>query len=173
MTDSAELQQSYDLLRMEEKQYQATYRHLINMREMRHDFRQHLLSINEFAQTGQIDKLKEYIAPLIKAVEKKPFQICENQALNAIVSHYDSIAKEQGVRILCGIHLEEALPVNEADVCSVVGNLLENDNLVSFQVLKYLCLYGCTCNIRSPDCNRSVVVCQQNFIKGNGRTYLV
>ncbi len=126
MTESAELQQSYDLLRMEEKQFQVTYRHLMDLKEMRHDFRQHLLIISEYIETGQIEKLKEYIAPLVQSVEKKPIQRCENQAVNAIISHYDTLASEQNVRVLWGVHLDENLPVSEADICRVIGNLLEN-----------------------------------------------
>lgn len=109
-----------------EKQYQLTYRHLMDLKELRHDFRQHLLIISDYARTGQTDKLMEYIAPLMESVDKKPLQICENQALNAIISHYDTLAKEQNVRVLWGIELGEKLPVSEADVCRVIGNLLEN-----------------------------------------------
>ncbi|MBQ1412543.1 MAG: GHKL domain-containing protein [Clostridia bacterium] len=126
MTKSAELQRNYDLLRMEEKQYQLTYRHLMDLKELRHDFRQHLLIISDYARTGQTDKLTEYIAPLMESVDRKPLQICENQALNAIISHYDTLAKEQNVKVLWGIELGEKLPVSEADVCRVIGNLLEN-----------------------------------------------
>ena len=50
----------------------------------------------------------------------------KNIPLNAICSHYYYKAHEYGIRILWGIDLEEQIPINETELCSVIGNLLDN-----------------------------------------------
>ena len=55
MTERAELQQSLDMMQMVEKQYQQTRRYLNETSNARHDFRQHILVIEEYLQSGEYD----------------------------------------------------------------------------------------------------------------------
>ncbi len=127
MTETAQLQQNYDILQMEEKQYRSTLRYLEETRTLRHDFRHHLLMIEELAEKNETEKLLEYIRPFIQKTEntnqKKYFQ---NPVLNAVASHYIELAKEQDTLLMWGIDLPEKIPFKESDICSVLGNLLEN-----------------------------------------------
>ena len=126
MTETAQLQQSYDILKMEEKQYRITQRYLQETSQLRHDFRHHLHVILEYAENGQKEDLLAYTKPLAEIVDKPVKSICKNIPLNAICSHYYYKAHEYGIRILWGIDLEEQIPINETELCSVIGNLLDN-----------------------------------------------
>ena len=126
MTETAQLQQSYDLLKMEEKQYGITQRYLQETSQLRHDFRHHLHVILEYAENGQKDELLAYAKPLAEIVNKPVKSICKNIPLNAICSHYSYKAHEQGIKILWGIDLDEQIPISETELCSVIGNLLDN-----------------------------------------------
>ena len=126
ITETAQLQQSYDLLQMEEKQYQKTLRYLHETSNARHDFRQHIHVIEEYLQAGEYDKLKEYIAPISDSINHSHKVICKNQALDAIANHYDEVAKSQEVTIYWNIKVGETLPIKESDMCAVIGNLIEN-----------------------------------------------
>ena len=126
MNEKAELQNSYDLLKMEEKRYQQTLYYLRETRNARHDFRQHIYVIEEYLQAGEIEKLKDYIAPLYQAAKRTHKIICDNPALDAIASHYDEAAREVAVTIYWHLKVGEKLPVKEADLCAVLGNLVEN-----------------------------------------------
>lgn len=126
MTERAELQRSLDLFQMEEKQYRKTRRYLQESSQLRHDFRQHILIINDYLKQGQTDKLDEYLAPLVEHISQRHKAICENQAVDAIASHYDEVAKSQEVTISWAIDLGDDLPVKESDMCAVMGNLVEN-----------------------------------------------
>lgn len=126
MTERAELQRNLDMMQMIEKQYQHTRRYLSETRNARHDFRQHILVIKEYLQTGEYDKLKEYIAPISESVDHPQKLICKNQAVDALANHYDEVAKSSGVTLYWNIKTEETLPVKESDLCAVIGNLVEN-----------------------------------------------
>ena len=126
ITKTAQLQQSYDLLQMEEKQYQKTLRYLNETSNARHDFRQHIHVIEEYLKAGEYDRLKEYIAPILESVNISHKIISKNQALDAIANHYDEAAKSQEVTIYWNIKVGETLPIKESDMCAVMGNLVEN-----------------------------------------------
>ena len=126
MTERADLQRSLDFFRMEENQYRKTRQYLQESSQLRHDFRQHILLINEYLKKGQTYKLNEYLAPLVEHISQRHKAICENQAVDAIASHYDEAAKSQEVSINWSIDLGEDLPVKESDMCAVMGNLVEN-----------------------------------------------
>ncbi len=126
ISETAQLKYSYDLLKMEEKQYHQTLRYLQETRNARHDFRQHIHVIQEYLEAGETEKLKEYIAPLYQSVNRTHKMICSNAALDAIASHYDEAANARQVKVYWNIKVGEKLPVKESDLCAVVGNLVEN-----------------------------------------------
>ena len=126
LTEKAHLQQSYDLLKMEEKQYQRTLAYLQETSQQRHDFRQHIHVIAEYLNAGETEKLKAYIAPIVETVDRTRKVLSQNRALDAIACHYDDIAKSQNVKMYWSIKVGEILPIKESDLCAVMGNLIEN-----------------------------------------------
>ena len=126
MTKTAELQQSYDILKLEEKQYIKTLRAFEETRMLRHDFRQHLLVINDLAQKGDTQKLIEYISPFLETSGITQTRLFENYTLNAVACHYTELAKENDTKILWNINVPENIPFKESDICALFGNLIEN-----------------------------------------------
>ena len=126
MTETAQLQHGYDLLQMEERQYRRTRRYLQETSEIRHDFRQHIVYISELLEQGQIEKAKKYLSPIMETVNRTHRIICNNQAVDAIANHYDDIARSRNVVVSWSFDLTDKLPIDEADMCAVMGNLVEN-----------------------------------------------
>ena len=126
MTETTKLQHGYDLLQMEEKQYRRTRRYLQETSEIRHDFRQHIVYISELLEQGQIEKAKKYLSPIMETVNRTHRIICTNQAVDAIANHYDDIARSRNVVVSWSFDLTDKLPIDEADMCAVMGNLVEN-----------------------------------------------
>jgi sensor histidine kinase YesM len=126
MTETTKLQHGYDLLQMEEKQYRRTRRYLQETSEIRHDFRQHIVYISELLEQGQIEKAKKYLSPIMETVNRTHRIICTNQAIDAIANHYDDIARSRNVVVSWSFDLTDKLPIDEADMCAVMGNLVEN-----------------------------------------------
>ena len=126
MNESAKLQQENTLLTMENKRYNELKSYMDTTRTLRHDFRQHILVISQLAGEGKFYELQDYLAPLTKKASTAYRTFCANRAVDAIASHYDSIAGQQDTNIEWRLELPNVLPVNEADFCAMFGNLLEN-----------------------------------------------
>ena len=54
------------------------------------------------------------------------FIYCENTAVNALLNHYGQQAREDNIALDWKIRLPGSLPVADIDLCSILGNILEN-----------------------------------------------
>lgn len=52
--------------------------------------------------------------------------LCANAAVDALAGHYDYEARRQGIQIEWKLELPKLLSLPEADLCTILGNLLEN-----------------------------------------------
>lgn len=126
ITERAKLQQENNLLTMEGKRYKEMCSYMEFTRALRHDFRQHIVVMNELLQAGKITELEAYISQLADNAGKSYKSFCANGAVDAIASHYDRLANEEGVKISWRLGLPQVLPVKETEYCAVLGNLVEN-----------------------------------------------
>lgn len=163
MTETAQLQHSYDLLQMEEKQYRNTRQYLQETSTIRHDFRQHILYINELLEQGKTDKLKEYLSPIIDKANRTHRVICKNPAVDAIANHYDEIARSKNVTLRWAFDLDETLPISEADMCAVMGNLVENAIRAAEQLEEERRSVSVSIGLIKP---KTLVICIENAYKG-------
>ena len=126
LTESARLQQENTFLQMESKRYYELRKYMDYTRELRHDFRQHILVLTHLADTGQLGSLREYLSHLTEKADRVRASYCTNGAVDAVASHYDTVARGQDTAITWSLDLLEKLPMNEADYCAMLGNLVEN-----------------------------------------------
>lgn len=126
LTENSNLRESNELMFMEQKRYEELRSYMDETRTLRHDFRQHLLVIDDYAKNGENEKLSEYISQFTKTLTDHTSVIAANPALDAVASHYDSLAKSKECYIKWLIELPRTLPVAEADFITVFGNLVEN-----------------------------------------------
>jgi len=126
LKENSRLQQENALLKLEEKRYDQLRGFMDQSRALRHDFRQHLLVIAGLAQAKEFEKLVDYISPLLQQVSTSNKQFCANRTVDAVAAHYDSIAESQNTVIDWSLNLPVELPIHDSDVCSILGNFLEN-----------------------------------------------
>ena len=126
LTESARLQQENTFLQMEAKRYNEMQSYMNYSREMRHNFRQHILVITSLADSGQLPELREYLSQFADKNTKTYKLFCANHAVDAVASHYDRVAKTQDTAITWRLDLPAELAVREADYCAIFGNLIEN-----------------------------------------------
>ncbi len=112
----------------QKKRHQAFLQNVEAMREQRHDLRHQLAVIRNYSVKGDNQQLTDYLDTLTAQI---PFEqeavYCDNQAVNAIVSHYAAIAEENGIK--CSIRLvvpENLEQITDSNLCVIFGNLLEN-----------------------------------------------
>lgn len=125
MTLHMQSMQENSVLRLESKRYAALQNYLAETRTMRHDFRQHLRVISALARSGKQEELTAYLDEL-EAGEVQNVSLCANTAVDAIASYYDDLARNHDIRMNWTLALPRTLPVSEPDLCSLLGNLLDN-----------------------------------------------
>ena len=126
LADSARLVQENDLLRMESKRYDQLRNYMDETAVLRHDFRQHIRVLSGLSAEGDLDGLRRYLAELEAPASVRYTPFCANPAVDAVAAHYDHQADLSQTDIDWAITLPAALPVSEMELCSVLGNLLEN-----------------------------------------------
>ena len=126
ITKNAKLIQENQLLQMEQKRYHAIETYDRQIRILRHDFRQHLLVIDQYAKNGDISSLRDYLQELENVSNIGYTHYCANNAVDAIAAHYTSLAKQSSVEMKWALSLPETLFCEDTEICSVLGNLLEN-----------------------------------------------
>jgi len=95
---------------------------------MRHDMKHHFAVLSEYAQSGNIAGIKGYMEGLdYGLIASKGKIYCDNYAVNAIITHYISLAESDGAELKITLTVPmDAGRVRDSDLCVIVGNLLEN-----------------------------------------------
>ena len=65
-------------------------------RQMRHDLRHHLTAIQAMAG-DENPRLAAYLSKLIQDIPAAPRNYCENPTVNAVVSHYATRCRQEGI----------------------------------------------------------------------------
>lgn len=123
----AELTQRSRFLEMQAEQYQTLQNHIVQTRQLRHDFRQSVHILAALAEKGDLPGLQSHLRQYEQRLDAEtPVSFCANAALNALFNYYKSIADAQGIQTLWQISLPQPLTISELDMASLLGNLMEN-----------------------------------------------
>lgn len=126
ISDSAALREQNSILAAQASQYAALNSYIQETRRLRHDFRQHLRVLNGLAAEGDVSALTAYLREVSGQQIDEYRIIFANPSLNALAGYYDALARTRGVRMEWRITLPKALKMPEAEMCVLLGNLLEN-----------------------------------------------
>ncbi len=123
----AELSEHSRVLEMQAQHYQNIQNYMQQTRRLRHDFRQSVHILSSLAEDGNIEGIVSHLHEYEKQLNtQSPLNYCENSALNALFNYYKSLADSNKVRTRWTISLPEKLPLSEADLAGLFGNLMEN-----------------------------------------------
>lgn len=93
----------------------------------RHDLHHHFVMISGFLENGQPDKLKEYVSEYGALIrEAEPVSYSQNDVANVLAHHYVRLAKKYGINLTLLLDIGAEIKVSDADLCGLLGNLLEN-----------------------------------------------
>lgn len=125
--DAAKTAQRNRFLEMQESQFLAQQRYIESTARHRHDFRHSIRTLTEMYDTGDLDALGRYLHQYEQTMPaNEVIRYCGNTALNALLNYYAHNAAEKGIDSEFLIRLPDMLPVSDMDLCSMVGNILEN-----------------------------------------------
>ena len=125
--DAAETEEKMHMLEMQESQFKAQQEYLESSARTRHDFRQNVLTMKALCHEGDYEALGKYIdeySDTLPVAETRRY--CRNNALNALLNHYAGKAEALGFAAVFRIDLPDTVPVKDVDLCTIVGNILEN-----------------------------------------------
>lgn len=109
-------------------QYRSLKKYITDTSRLRHDFLHTARTAVTLAQKNEIDTLVKFLEDYGVAVEASHSHkiFCEHDALNAIVAYYYDIVKKHDIKCNWKIAIPENVGISNVDLCSVVGNLLNN-----------------------------------------------
>ena len=85
----------------QKKHNQLVVEHMTELKQQRHDLRHQLTAIRGLAKEDNTP-LIEYLNNLLDTIPAVPQVYCENQAVNAIVSHYAALCQEKALKLIFG-----------------------------------------------------------------------
>ncbi|MEM1485510.1 GHKL domain-containing protein [Oscillospiraceae bacterium PP1C4] len=99
----------------------------IQQRSMMHDTRHHLVAIASLGKNAEYNELQRYVDNLIEKCDATVSRrFCQNSAANAILSGYIERAEQHNISVSVDIELPEDISINRYDLCTVLGNCIEN-----------------------------------------------
>lgn len=97
------------------------------LRILRHEFKNNMLSLKILLETGKSDKLKNYIGKYINEYEQVLKSIDSgNEVVNKILNYKNTELSSAGMDFTVNAKLPETLPFEENDITSLLVNLIDN-----------------------------------------------
>ncbi|HHW00626.1 MAG TPA: GHKL domain-containing protein [Clostridiaceae bacterium] len=124
---SIQLSQAKQQIAIQKEYYDALSERVNEILEIKHDIRHFIGVINGLCENGRYDELKHFLSEYEDIIETEPLPIfCENVVANSILGYYSLMAKKAGIQFYCTCSIQRQLSVNDADLCVVLGNAVEN-----------------------------------------------
>lgn len=115
------------LLAMQRANYETLSEKIDETRSARHDLRHHLMIIGGFIQNHEHEKLLEYIKESGVIIEQSSaLQYSKNDVVNVLLHPYARLAQQHEIALELNLTLNKETGVDDADLCMVLSNLLEN-----------------------------------------------
>ncbi len=127
MLEHARQKEQILFLQMQAGQYEALQNHMQQTRRLRHDFRHLARSMAVLADGGELESLRAQLHEYCQELDvSMPENYCRNAALNALFHYYGEMASSEKIRTDWLLDIPDPLTISELDLCSLLGNLLEN-----------------------------------------------
>lgn len=108
---------------------EAKFKNIVEAYEdLRHDLKNQLVAVSALLDAGRAGEAADQIREMIRMNSSMSQEISHsgNIALDAMINYKYSIAFAEGTVIECCIEAAAELPVEGTDLCSILGNLLDN-----------------------------------------------
>lgn len=110
-----------------EKQAEVIQKNSDEVKQLRHDIKNHIIVIEELSRANDLQGVLDYISNISKKLTASNEFCCTGIiAVDSIVNYKLSLAQEQGVRVTSQITIPNSLNVEPNDFVSIFGNLLDN-----------------------------------------------
>ena len=115
------------ILEMQKSQFDATQKFLEESTAVRHDFKQIMFTLRGLLQEKDYEALGKYFDDYFESIpQNEVIRFCLNQPLNALLNYYTGDAHDSGIDLKLVIDPLENVHVSDIDLCTIVGNILDN-----------------------------------------------
>lgn len=127
LADHERLEQTGRLANLREVYYQGLQREARQIRQLRHDLRNHLTAVQGMLETDGTQKALDYLeeitgSPALRGTRR----FCENEAANVVLASKAEEMERDGLVGDFSIVLPKSLPMMDTDLCALLGNALDN-----------------------------------------------
>lgn len=118
-------EQQLDLCERHQKETEFSVQQI---RDVRHNMKNHLLSILAYAQKRESEKLIKYVTDIIEDSQLKSSGIVNtgNIVTDSLVAYWQKTAESKEIVFLPELSIPMEMPFRGADISLIIGNLLEN-----------------------------------------------
>lgn len=115
------------------KYYGAREKHMVNTiklhketRAMHHDINNHIIFTLELLKRGEVEEAIKCLSTYDEYMETNSIISSGNFAIDAIINQKVNLARKNHIKTDVKIELPEEVYISELEICSVLGNLLDN-----------------------------------------------
>lgn len=121
------LKEEQQLYAIEKNNFQNIVEQTKELRFMKHDLSSHLTVITQMVREKKYDKLLEYLNEYNAKIEVSHQLISTgNIIIDSIVTFYIHKAHINNIKFEHMLHLPQALPLTDVEICSLLGNICSN-----------------------------------------------
>ena len=121
------LEQARRLASLREVYYQSLRARESQVRQLRHDLRNHLSVLGGLLEQQRWAEATAYLDELGRQEGLRgPVRFCENEAANVVLAVKAAELEQAGVRADFRAELPPSLPLADTDLCALLGNALDN-----------------------------------------------
>lgn len=122
MTTSKALREQ--LLTEQYEEIQSVY---LDMRGWRHDYHNHIQVLKATLENKQYDSARTYLDTIEKELQLVDTHVKSgNIMVDAILNSKLTLAKNRQIKINCEAYLPQSLFIPDVDLCTILGNILDN-----------------------------------------------
>ncbi len=112
---------------MESEKFQTNLLNYEELRTIRHEIKNHNFYMKALLDEGKMDEMRRYLEKVTAQGTKflKSYD-SGNYVVDVVMTHEVAVAKNHGVTIQPTIIVPKKLPFSDADICSLLSNLLDN-----------------------------------------------
>lgn len=127
MTAQRETDRAEHMLHLQSQQLKAMEEAQRHDRRVRHDVRHTMAALRGLVASGDAGAAMDLIDGYVSALGTDAVtRYCSNEAVNSVVSYYAAAAREANVAFDAKVSLNADASTNDAELCAVLGNLLDN-----------------------------------------------
>lgn len=132
LSDNLELKRKNSIYQLEIDMYNEHIKEkentMLEIRKARHDLKHQLIYLLGLSESGQYQKMQNYLKELVHWEPLKGATISntENSIIDALINYKYGMAKKYGIDFEVKLDVPTSLPFESADLCVVLGNALDN-----------------------------------------------